>query len=469
MNSYKKLIGNTFIFALGNLGTKLITFFLVPIYTYNLTTSEFGLTDLITTTVSLLMPVFTLSVFDAVLRFVMDKNYDNKVILNNAIFVSTLGFLILMIILTLFHKLLPFSDYLFYFFGLIFIQTIQVGLGQYIRAQGNVRLFAMNGILNASMIFLFNFILLIWFNLGIIGYLLSYILGYAISSIYLVVFGKVWADINPKKINLSIAKEMIHFSLPLMPNSFLWWLINSFNRYVIGIFLGLSANGIFAVASKIPSLLNVVYSIFFQAWQMSAIEEYESNDKSRFFSNVFNIFSFIMFLATSIILFLLKVIISILVEESYFDSWRYVPFLLLGVVFSSFSAFLGTNYIAAKETLGVFKSSVIGAIVNVFVLLTLVPLLGLHGASIATMLSFLTMWIIRIKDTKKYAEIKVNWKKLGLTLIVIFTQVGVLLLELKNNYSIQMVLVIALCYINRVEFKQIIKLIQIIIYKIKVK
>lgn len=465
MDSYKKLISNTFVFALGNLGTKLITFFLVPLYTYNLTTNEYGLTDLITTTINLLLPLFTLSIFDAVLRFVMDKNYDNKVILNNAFIVTIIGYIILLIILPFFQLLLPFGDYLFYFFGLLFMQALQTCLGQYVRAQGKVRLFAMNGIFNALIILLSNLVFLVWFNLGIIGYMLSYILGYTISSTFLIIGGKVWKDISPKKVNFNITKEMLCYSIPLIPNSFMWWIIDSSNRYVIANFLGLSANGIFAVSSKIPSLLSIVYSIFFQAWQMSAIEEYESKDKSKFYSNVFNIFSFIMFLATSVILFLLKVVISILAEKSYFEAWKYVPFLLLGIVFSSFSGFLGTNYIAAKRTSGVIKSSIMGAIVNIVLLFLLVPLIGINGASIATMLSFFTMWVIRVKDTKEYVEIKVNWKKLILNLIVIITQIGLLYLDLKLNYVIQAIFVLILCFINQGEIKQTIKLVQMILYR----
>ncbi|WP_270577715.1 lipopolysaccharide biosynthesis protein [Caldibacillus thermoamylovorans] len=469
MNSYKKLISNTFIFALGNLGTKLITFFLVPLYTYYLTTSEYGLTDLITSTVSLLLPIFTLSIFDAVLRFVMDKNYDNKVILNNALIIAVIGFIIILTILSFFKQLLPFGDYLSFFFGLLFIQAVQAGLGQYVRAQGKIRLFAINGIFNALMILLCNILFLVWFNLGIIGYLLSYIVGYTISSIFLMFGGEVWKDISPKKVNFNITKEMLCYSIPLIPNSFMWWIIDFSNRYVITNFLGLSANGIFAVSSKIPSLLNVVYSIFFQAWQMSAIEEYESKDKSNFYSNVFNIFSFIMFLATSVILFLLKIIISILVEESYFEAWKYVPFLLLGIVFSSFSGFLGTNYIAAKRTGGVFKSSVIGAIVNIVVLFLLVPIIGINGASIATMMSFFTMWVIRIIDTKEYVDIKMDWKKLFLNIVVIIIQIGVLYTSFKLNYVIQTILVLVLCFINQGEIKQIIKLVQLILYRRKQK
>ena len=467
MDSYKKLINNTFIFSIGNLGTKLITFFLVPLYTYNLSTIEYGLTDLINTTISLLIPVFTLSTSDAILRFVMDKTYDKRVVLNNTLLIFFIGFVTVTFILLLFQQLLPFERYIMLFIAMLFTQTLQIGLGQYVRAQGKVYLFALNGIFSALVIFIGGFITLVKYNFGIIGYFISYIFGYSISIFLLIIKGQIWKDINIKLIKLSEIKKILRYSFPLMPNSLMWWIVNSSNRYVITLFLGLSANGIFGVSSKIPSLLNVVNSIFFQAWQMSAIEEYDSKENSKFYSTVFNIFSFIMLFTTSLILFLLKFIIGLLAENSYVESWKYVPFLLIGVVFSSFSGFLGTNYIAAKKTFGVFKSSVYGAIINIIILFSLVPNIGLNGASIATMFSYFVIWIIRIKDTKKYVDIKVDWHKLAKNFIVVFLQIGILYVDIKLNYLIQVVLVFILCFINRDEILKMLKMIRKIINRKK--
>ncbi|MEH7356290.1 oligosaccharide flippase family protein, partial [Neobacillus drentensis] len=419
MNIYKKLVSNSLVFAVGNLGTKLIAFFLVPLYTYYLTTSDFGLVDLLTTTVSLLIPVFTLSIFDSVLRFVMDKCYDKQTILINSLFVILIGFTLLLMIYTVLVILLPFKDYILYFYLLLLVQSLFTTLTQYIRAKGMVKLFAASGIINAFILLISNIILLVMFNWGIVGYLLSLIAANVVSCFFVVIWGGIQRDINIKKVNFKLMKEMLQYSIPLIPNALMWWIMSFSDRYIITIFLGYSANGLYAVASKIPSILNILNSIFFQAWQMSAIEEAESRDKSKFFSNVFNVFSLTMLVSTSLLLVFLKLIMDLLVADNYFDSWRYVPFLLLGVVFSSFSSFLGTNYIAAKKTSGVFKTSVIGAILNVVVCIILIPIIGLNGAAIGTMLSFLVIWLLRIRDTKQFVSIKINIRKLFLTIVII--------------------------------------------------
>ncbi|WP_062351798.1 oligosaccharide flippase family protein [Bacillus kwashiorkori] len=457
MNIYKNLVNNSLVFALGNLGTKLIVFFLVPLYTYYLTTSEFGMVDLLTTTVSLLMPIFTLSIFDSVLRFVMDKSYDRQIVLINALIIIFIGFILLLLLSPVLIKYLPFSDYILYFYILLLVQSIFTTLSQYIRAKGMVKLFASSGIINAFILLISNIFLLVLFNKGILGYLMSLIIANVISILFVVIFGKVKKDINLKKINFKLMKEMLQYSIPLMPNALMWWIMSFSDRYILTFLIGLSANGLYAVASKIPSILNIVNSIFFQAWQMSAIEEAKSEDKSKFYSNVFNVFSLTMLVFTSLLLIHLKFIMGFLVADTYFASWKYVPFLLLGVVFSSFSGFLGTNYIAAKKTSGVFKTSFIGAIINIAANIMLIPIIGINGAAIGTMISFAVIWILRIIDTKQFVSIKMNVRKLLLALIIIFIQIGVLYQSFKFEYLIQISLFLILILVNYNEFRIVLK------------
>lgn len=237
-------------------------------------------------------------------------------------------------------------------------------------------------------------------------------------------------------------KEMLKYSIPLIPNAFMWWIISASNRFFILYFVGVEANGLFAVANKIPSFLSILYAIFFQAWQISAIEEFNSKDKSRFYSKIFNLFSMVMFLGSSFLLIFLKYVVANFIAVEYYDSWKTVPFLLLSVVLSSFSSFLGTNYIAAKETKGVFSTSLLGGISNVALNFILVPFLGITGAAISTMISFGIMWVIRVIDTKKYIHVALDIKALTFYVSIFFLQTYVLFLGLtiKKEIFIELIL-----------------------------
>lgn len=422
MNIYKKLFSNSLIFAIGNLGSKLIVILLVPLYTYTLSTTEYGATDIITTTSNLVLPLITLSIYEAVLRFTMDKDYDKEKVLTSGFFITLVGNLFLLLMIPIIKNLTN-NDYLVYFYLLLMIQTFQSLLSQYVRAVGKVKEFAINGILNAFLVGSFNVLFLVKLKYGISGYLLSIIIAGFISVVYLSVVSEVIKIVKIRKFDLVLSKTLIKYSIPLIPNSFMWWVINTSNRYFIVYFIGMSENGLFSVANKIPSILSIFQSIFFQAWQLSAIDEYDSENKDKFYSNVFNFFSAFMIIVTSGILLFLRIIIRYILSPEYYLSWKYVPFLLIGILFSSFSSFYGTNYIAAKKTSGVLTSSLLGAAINVFLCYILIPGFGVNGASFATMTSFLFMWGYRVFDTRKMINIDVKWKKLFANLLTLFLQI----------------------------------------------
>ncbi|MDL5039752.1 lipopolysaccharide biosynthesis protein [Heyndrickxia coagulans] len=468
MNKYKNLVNNSFLFAVGNLGTKLITFFLVPIYTYYMTTKEYGIVDILTTTVSVVMPIVTLSIHESVLRFVMDKTYDKKQILMNSIFVVIIGFICLLPFYNIMVKFIPYENGIAYFYIILLFQSLYVIFQQYIRAEKKIKLFALSGIFYSIVLFALNIIYLIILNYGIKGYLLSLILTNFISCLFLIFGGQIYKDLFSVKLNIKQMKELLNFSIPLIPNAIMWWVMNLSDRYLIIHFLGLSANGLYAVANKIPNILNMINSIFFQAWQMSAIEEYRSKDRSEFYSNTFNAFSFIMLISTSFLLILLKPILNFSVANDYYIAWMYVPFLLLGSVFASFAGFLGTNYIASKNTTGVFKTSVIGAIINILLNLLLIPKMGVNGASFSTMVSFLVIWVLRIIDTKKFVRIRLQKTKLILSLIIIALQIVILYIDFNLEYLVEFILFCIQILINIKLIKGMFKrLFNLILYKVK--
>ena len=86
MDSKRKiqnLTKNTALFMINNLGTKIVAFLFVPLYTHVFSTSEYGTIDLITTAVQLLIPVLTLNIQEAVLRYGLDPEYDSSAVIEN--------------------------------------------------------------------------------------------------------------------------------------------------------------------------------------------------------------------------------------------------------------------------------------------------------------------------------------------------------------------------------------------------
>ena len=75
---YKYFLKNLSIFTVSNFITKLLLFFMLPLYTSVLTSEEYGTIDMITTTVNLAMPILTLCITEAIIRFTIDENTNKK-------------------------------------------------------------------------------------------------------------------------------------------------------------------------------------------------------------------------------------------------------------------------------------------------------------------------------------------------------------------------------------------------------
>lgn len=450
MSRYKKLLSNTALFAVGDLGSKLILIILLPLYTRYLSTAEYGNIEIITTTIALFLPIITLGIYDAVLRFVMDKNEKKEAVFTNGIMVTSLGSIIVSLIYPVLRFFNILDGLLVFLYAILVLQAFQTIILQFVRAIGKIKIYAINGILMAVLIGFFNIIFLVKLNMGIKGFLLSMVFANIISILFVSTSLKIYRYFLINIINKQLCKNMLIYCVPLIPNTLMWWIMNASNRYFLLFFVGATSVGLFSVASKIPSLLSILNSVFFQAWQLSAIEEFNSKNKSYYYSQVFNHLSMVMFIGTSIILVILKYAMSILVSPEFYTAWEFVPFMLLGVVFASFSGFLGTNYIAAKQTKGVFKTTALGGIANIVLNLIFIPLVGTIGASISIMFSFFIMWILRVYDTKQFIKMELNNKNIALNLFVISIQIFVLYLNMNpiTELVLQMLLFLLLLIIN---------------------
>ncbi|WP_289059690.1 polysaccharide biosynthesis C-terminal domain-containing protein, partial [uncultured Mesotoga sp.] len=152
---------------------------------------------------------------------------------------------------------------------------------------------------------------------------------------------------------------------------------------------------------------------------ISSIDQFNSPDRKQFYSNIFRALSTLMFLGTIAFAIILRPFIIVMTGEGFQEAWRFVPFLILGTVFHSFSQFFGVGYLAAKKTGGAFRTSGIGAAANIGVNLLLIPLIGIQGASISTAIAFFTMWIARLFETRKYFSISINWVRLSIEISLV--------------------------------------------------
>ncbi|MFP3510715.1 polysaccharide biosynthesis C-terminal domain-containing protein [Peribacillus sp. SIMBA_075] len=451
MNSYNKLAKNSTIFAIGNIGSKFITLLMLPFYTRQFSQNDYGQIDLFITTIALLMPIFTASIVEAIVRFSLDKkNYTYGEVITNSIAVVFLGFTLLLTLYPLLINISFVEQFILFFYIVFFVQAIDTSIKQFARSIDLIKVYMISDILYTFVFVVLNILFIFVFEMGVDGYFISMILAYSVNITFLSIKTKVINYIRLKYLDKTTMKSMILFCIPLIPNNLMWWVINISDRYMLVYFLGFGANGLYSVATKFPSIISNLYVIFYKAWQVSAIEEYESSNKNIFYSNIFNLLFFVMLIAASVYIIFNKLFVHILVSNEFYSVWKYTPILVLAAVFSCFSSFIGTNYIAMKKTKGALYTSFIGAIINFILNVLLIPFYGVYGACVATMISFLTIWVLRINDTRKFVKINYPKMKMIFSFILVGVQliIGYLDINIITKSCINFIVLLTLIYLS---------------------
>ena len=130
----------------------------------------------------------------------------------------------------------------------------------------------------------------------------------------------------------------------LIPNSFMWWIMNSSDRIMVSSMISVAANGIYAVSYKLPTLVSTLTTIFNQAWSYSAIREEGTEDESEYNNKIFKALIGIVMLTGIGILTFAKPFLSVYVSEEYYTAWKYMPLLTVGCVYLTMASFMATSY-----------------------------------------------------------------------------------------------------------------------------
>lgn len=461
MKGKKYLAKNIGLLTLSQFGTKLLSFFLVPLYTYVLTTSEYGIYDLNATSVALIVPILTLNIADAIIRFTLDKNRNREDIFSFSIKCFLVGSVIAGSIIGInyvFNIFPLLNEYPLFLFAMIAINALNGILNNFCRGLDKIKEIAISGAICSAIMIVLNLLFLLPMKLALTGYFLANIIGTFVQCIYLFYVTKAWNYISFKHKNKVLEKEMLSYSKPLMINNISWWISAASDRYIVTWLCGVAENGIYSVGYKIPSIINVFQSIFNQAWTLSAVYDFDPNDKNGFFTNIYNSYNFAMTLICSGLILSSRMMASVLYAKEFYVAWKYVPFLLMATLFGALSGYVGGIFTAVRDAKIFAKSSIIGAIINIVLNLLLVRIYGALGAAIATAVCYIVTWSIRLITVKKYISLHLNIRRDIVTYFLLVIQ-SILLFVYKDTvvlYAIEALIVFMILVLHNKQIKLII-------------
>lgn len=420
MNKEKQLIKNTAIVSIGKICTQLITFFLLPLYTALLSTEQYGVVDLMNTLVSLFLPIVTLQIEQGIFRYLIDCREDEegkrKIITTSMLFITiqSILYLVIFFIASSFIN----NEYKYFLATNLIAGMFSTILLQISRGLGDNFKYAVGSFISGVVIVILNVIFIAGFKWGAYGMLAATLIGNVSCALYIFLSKKIYTYIKIKNFEKSTLKEMLKYSIPLVPNMISWWVVDASNRTIVSYVLGVGMNGILSAATKFSNVISTLYSVFNLTWTESAAINIDSEDRDEFFSKILDfIIRFFGALILGIIAFM-PFVFSIMINDNFGNAYYQIPILMLGSIFNIGTSFLGSIYVAKKITKEIAKTSILAAIINLVLCLSLVNFIGLYAASIATAISYFAMTAYRAIDSRKYVKLKVN-KNVVISYIII--------------------------------------------------
>lgn len=397
MGREKNLLKNAGIIAIGQLSSKFFTFLLLPVYTTLLSPDDYGTIDVLQTVMSLALYVITLQLECAVFRYIIE-NRDDVQDQQGYVFsgLVALGLMLplstLVIVIANFFVKIPYIEL---FILSIFSQSLYYYFSNIARGLGKNIDYSITSFIVTFSSLLTNIVLIVVFRQGAYSILVALIFSNLIGATYYFFKLKIWRYFQLSNFSKYKLKTMLSYSLPLIPNAVSWWIANTSDRIIILLFIGASANGIYAAANKIPTIYTTLFSVFNVAWTESVSLAMKDQDCAKYVDKIMNqSFRFFSFLNLGIIV-CVSLFFNLLIGEQYEESYIHIYILLIAIFVNSLCSLQGGILAGLKNTKAIGWTTAIGAVVNFIFNVCFVKFIGLYAASLSTLVSYIVIYNCR--------------------------------------------------------------------------
>ncbi len=445
---YKRLISNTALFAISQFSSRLLFFIMAPLFSYWFDSQATnGVRDLLNQLANFAIPIVSLGISNAIVRFGLEKDSDKSHVYTNGILAIFLGSFLFFALSPLIAQIEWYTDYIVLLCIYVPVSCLRTLNCQFTRAMQRTRLYAIDGIVTTIVTCILYVVLLRNMQLGPTGYLLAVILADAFSVLFLFFSLKMWRFVQFTKKSLPLFKRMLAYSLPLVPASIFWWVTNASDQLFVAAMLedGESWTAIYSASYRLPTILTIVATIFTEAWQISAVTDSDMLTRAKFFSNVFKAYQGVMYVSGAGLILIAQPFMW-LYRSDYFIGWVFIPFLVIATVFSSLSNFLNSVYMVEKRSMLSLFTMMAAAVTNCILNFALIPIWGVNGAVIATLVSYVLVFCLRMISTKGIIAMNFSSKILLVNTFLITAQALITIYQV-NYWVLFSVLICGLIFV----------------------
>lgn len=421
MGKEKELVKNTAIITFGKICTQLVSFFLLPLYTTVLSTAEYGVVDLVITYSTLLLPFVTLALEQALFRFLIDVRADKKrgkQYISTTVFTSL--FFAFIVFVVLFFSYCITKNELFIYFGLVLVGSAISAISlQISRGLGDNVGYTLGSTVSAILQILCNVLFLVIFKLGAPGMMLASFIGSISCGVVLYIRCNLKSYIHLSCINKNAFKELIKYSMPLIPNQLSWWALNASDKVIVQFFIGIAGNGLIAVANKFSGVYIQFSNIFNVSWTESVALHINDDDAEQYITNTINLVFRLFLCACCGIIVCMPFVFPVMIHQQYSDAYGLIPIFMLASLFNVVVSLYGVIYVAYKKTVEIAKTAIYAATLNIVSHLVLIRFVGIYAAALSTMIGYGGMAIYRYFHSRKYIVIKFSFQTIMLSLLML--------------------------------------------------
>lgn len=419
MSHKNQLIKNTAIIAIGKISTQVLSYILLPLFSARMATNEYGTYDLVCTISVFLCPIITLQMEESMFRFLIDADStkDRKNVISQTIIYTLIG-IVLFIPISIIY--LAFFTQNTASFIVVFVLFVISNIGIFLsnglaRGLSQIKLYSFsNVILGVSTIVLTIVMLLL--NPSSEGMLWANTIANLLATTYLFVKLKLFKYIG--NINKILMKQMIKYSAPLVPNSISWCIINMSDRIIISQLINAGANGIYAMASRFPNIINVLYGYFYTAWKESAAKIVKEENKNAYYNSIYHDMTKFLLAVTICLIAVMPFAFPIFINKNYNDAYQYIPIIIIATYYSCIASFYGGIFGAFKETRIMGTTTIIAAIINLIIDFSLIKYIGIYAACVSTLIADMVIYYYRRKKLRRLLDLR-ELNKVGPFIVLI--------------------------------------------------
>jgi len=453
-NYIKKLLKQTSIYFSSGIIITIASFITFPIWTRVFTEAEYGQMSLATTTLGVITVFSKFGIQRAVLRFYSEfkankRNLDITYYYTTSFLsvgvISLIIALVFLLVVTFYPNAQLDTQYIKILYVLpllIFFDALNSIFFMFLRAEENVKLYNMIGIIAKYLAVLVSLLFVLVFKLGLIGIFIGMALIDGLTALFLFIKFLIQGKIKPKNISFSLFKELVAYGVPLIGFELSGILLTSGDRFIIQHFLGSAAVGIYSASYSMAKYFVEFFSaafrmavmpIFMSIWEKKGREETQA-----FLSSVLKIYFMIGIPLIFAVSFLGRDLIILFASEKFEEGCVIIPFIVTGYVISSANFIYGAGLYLSKKTTSLLIINVISTIINIILNFLLIPIWGLYGAAITTLFAFIIEVTLLLIISSRTVSVKIQTnsliKYIAISIVMVFV-----MLSIQNLGAVQII------------------------------